>query len=58
MNLQRKFQKKQKGEDEQINYIKEVNVISIFNHGAISKLYVYCLKDFNDNDRCVMFLSL
>ncbi|KAK8865515.1 hypothetical protein M9Y10_011071 [Tritrichomonas musculus] len=42
---------------EAINYIKEVNVMSIFNHGAIAKLYGYCLKDFESNDKCVVIME-
>ena len=44
-------------EDEIIDYIKEVNVISVFNHAAIAKVYGYCLKDFNGNDKRVIIME-
>ncbi|KAK8841964.1 hypothetical protein M9Y10_026920 [Tritrichomonas musculus] len=40
-----------------IDYIKEVNVMSNFNHGSIMKVYGYCLKDFHNDDKQVIIME-
>lgn len=52
-----KVSKTRVGEESIIDYIKEVNVMWSFNHAAIAKLYGYCLKDFDDDDRQVIIME-
>ena len=52
-----KIPKRVNGMDDYIDYVKQVNVIANFNHGAITKLYGYCLNDFNGNDKRVIIME-
>lgn len=43
--------------DRLVDYIKEVNVISLLNHAAIVKIYGYCLKDFDNKNNQVIIME-